>query len=249
MHASPMIVKGQVIGVLQAFHRSECPGDPEKIDFLDALAAQAAIAVSNARMFADLEKSNLELQLAYDATIEGWSLATDLRDKETEGHSLRVASVAIKLAELMGLAGKDIVHIRRGGLLHDIGKLAIPDSILFKPGPLTDEEWVLMRQHPVHAREMLQHISFLKRALPIPLYHHEKFDGSGYPNGLTGEQIPLPARIFAIVDVYDALSSDRPYRKAWPTERILEYLKQESGKHFDPQVVTAFLNNFEYLIN
>jgi HD-GYP domain-containing protein (c-di-GMP phosphodiesterase class II) len=106
-----------------------------------------------------------------------------------------------------------------------------------------------MRQHPVHAREMLQHISFLKRALPIPLYHHEKFDGSGYPNGLTGEQIPLPARIFAIVDVYDALSSDRPYRKAWPTERILEYLKQESGKHFDPQVVTAFLNNFEYLIN
>lgn len=248
VHAAPMIVKGQVIGVLQAFHRDICPRDPERIDFLEALAAQAAIAVSNARMFTDLEKSNLELQLAYDATIEGWSLATDLRDKETEGHSLRVASMAVRLAELMGVTGKDIVHIRRGGLLHDIGKLAIPDSILFKPGPLTDDEWILMRQHPIHAREMLQRIPFLKRALAIPLHHHEKFDGSGYPDGLKGDQIPLAARIFTLVDVWDALSSDRPYRKAWPTSQVLDYLRQESGKHFDPQVVKAFLDNYENLI-
>lgn len=248
MHAAPMMVKGQVIGVLQAFHRDICPHDYEKVDFLDALAAQAAIAVNNARMFSDLEKSNLELQLAYDATIEGWSLATDLRDKETEGHSLRVASLAVRLAELMGVSGKEIVHLRRGGLLHDIGKLAIPDSILFKPGPLDDDEWALMRLHPVRARDMLQRISFLKPALIIPLHHHEKYDGTGYPDGLSGEQIPLAARIFALIDVWDALTNDRPYRKAWTADQALAYIREQSGKHFDPQVVAVFLQHYERIV-
>ena len=179
--------------------------------------------------------------LAYDTTLEGWARALELRDQETEGHSKRVVELTLVLARALGIPNEERIHIRRGALLHDIGKMGIPDSILQKPGKLSDEEWGIMRQHPVHAFNLLAPIQFLKPALDIPYYHHEKWDGTGYPQGLKGKQIPLPARIFAIVDVYDALRSDRPYREAWSQEKIIEHLREQSGKHFDPEVVKAFL--------
>jgi putative nucleotidyltransferase with HDIG domain len=187
------------------------------------------------------EQQAKELILAYDATIEGWSHALDLRDKETEGHTQRVAQVTLRLARAMNVSEEQLVQIRRGALLHDIGKMGVPDDILHKAGFLTNEEWVIMRKHPVYAYEMLCPIPFLQHALDIPYSHHEKWDGSGYPHGLKGEEIPLAARIFAVVDVWDALRSDRPYRKSWPEERVREYIRTESGKHFDPRVVDAFL--------
>ncbi len=240
-YAVPLIAKGQVEGVLEIFHRSPMEPDQEWLGFLEALAGQAAIAVDNATLFDDLQHSNLELALAYDNTLEGWSRALDLRDKETEGHTRRVTEMTVKLARHMGMSAADLVHVRRGALLHDIGKMGIPDSILLKPGPLTPEEWEIMRLHPVYAYELLSPISFLKLALDIPYCHHEKWDGTGYPRGLKAEQIPLAARIFAIVDVWDALRSDRPYRKARPKEMVYMYIREQSGKHFDPQVVEAFL--------
>jgi putative nucleotidyltransferase with HDIG domain len=240
-YALPLIAKGKVVGVLEIFHRSLLDPDQEWLDFLETLAGQAAIAIDNATMFADLQKSNQELTLAYDATIEGWSRALDLRDKETEGHTQRVASMTLQLAQAMGVGEAEMGSIRYGALLHDIGKMGIPDQILLKPGPLTDEEWVLMRKHPVYAYEMLSPITYLKPALHIPYFHHEKWDGTGYPHGLKGEQIPLAARIFAIVDVWDALTSDRPYRKAWSQAEALVYICEQAGKHFDPQVAEAFI--------
>lgn len=179
--------------------------------------------------------------MAYDATIEGWSRALDLRDKETEGHTQRVAAMTIDLARALRISNAELVHIRRGALLHDIGKMGVPDAILHKPGPLTDEEWVIMRKHPKLAYDMLSPIEFLRPALHIPGSHHEKWDGTGYPRGLSGEQIPLAARIFAIVDVWDALNSDRPYRDAWPQDKTLEHIRSETGTHFDPHIVDVFL--------
>ncbi len=187
------------------------------------------------------EQRAQELILAYDATIEGWSHALDLRDKETQGHTQRVAQLTLRLAQAMNVSEVEMVQIRRGTLLHDIGKMGVPDDILHKPGFLTDEEWVVMRKHPTYAYEMLAPIPFLQRALDIPYCHHEKWDGSGYPHGLKGEEIPLSARIFAVVDVWDALRSDRPYRKSWPEDRVREYIRKESGRHFDPRMVEAFL--------
>ncbi len=239
----PLIVKGKVTGVLELFHRSIVERDQEWLDFLNALAGQAAIAIESAQLFNDLQRSNKELVLAYDGTIEGWSRAMDLRDEETEGHTKRVTSITLELAEKMGIDEAEMLYIRRGALLHDIGKLGVPDAILRKPGELTADEWKIMRKHPIFAYEMLSSIAYLKPALDIPYCHHEKWDGTGYPRGLEGEQIPLIARIFAVVDVYDALSSDRPYRKAWPREKILEYIKSLSGIHFDPQVVEVCLNS------
>ncbi len=182
-----------------------------------------------------------DLLQAYDATIEGWAYALDLKDEETEDHSQRVTKYTLQIARKMGIKDKELVHVKRGALLHDIGKMGIPDSILLKPGPLTDEEWKVMRKHPVYAYEMLSRIDYLRPAIDIPYCHHEKWDGSGYPRGLKGEKIPLPARIFTVVDVYDALTSDRPYRKAWSREEALEHIRKESGKHFDPEVVEVFL--------
>ncbi|MBU0510157.1 MAG: GAF domain-containing protein, partial [Chloroflexi bacterium] len=237
----PLIAKGVLKGVLEIFHRSTLSSDDEWLRFLHALASQAAIALDNAIMFADLQRSNLELSMAYNSTLEGWAKALELKDMETEGHSRRVTEITIRLASVMGIGGEALAHVRRGALLHDIGKMGIPDSILQKPGPLNDEEWVIMRQHPVYARDMLAPIAYLRRAIDIPYSHHEKWDGSGYPRGLRGEQIPLPARIFAIVDVWDALNSDRPYRDAWPKQKIIAHIQEQSGKHFDPRVVEAFL--------
>ncbi|MCL4506682.1 MAG: HD domain-containing protein, partial [Chloroflexi bacterium] len=236
-----LIIKDEVKGVLEIFQRGPLEMGNEWLSFLNALCAQAAIAIDNSDLFTNLQYSNQELSQAYESTLEGWARALELRDHETQGHTRRVASMSARLARAIGVAEEDIVHIRRGAILHDIGKMAIPDSILLKPGPLTEEEWRIMRLHPVHAYRMLSSITFLRRALDIPYSHHEKWDGSGYPLGLKGEDIPLWARIFAIVDVWDALLSDRPYHRAWNEPDVRAYLIEQSGRHFDPHIVTAFL--------
>jgi putative two-component system response regulator len=192
-----------------------------------------------------LHKAHQHLLEAYDATIAGWSHAMDLRDQETEGHSRRVTDLTLKLAKAFGITDAELTHIRHGALLHDMGKLGIPDSILQKPNTLTEQEWATMRKHPQFAYDMLYPIEYLRAALDIPLCHHEKWDGSGYPRGLKGEEIPVSARIFAVVDVWDALISDRPYRKAWKKEEAFEYIHKQSGKHFDPQIVDLFFKVIE----
>jgi len=193
----------------------------------------------------NLEQAHVELMAAYEATIAGWSHALDLRDRETEGHSQRVTQLTISLAEAFGLSQDEMTHIRRGALLHDIGKLGVPDGVLHKPGPLSEAEWVVMRQHPQQAYDMLLPIDYLHPALDIPRCHHEKYDGTGYPRGLKGEEIPLSARIFAVADVWDALTSDRPYRLAWDKEKALAYILEQSGKHFDPQAIKLFVKIIE----
>jgi HD-GYP domain-containing protein (c-di-GMP phosphodiesterase class II) len=237
----PLTAKGQVKGVLEIFHRAPLPPDPEWLNFLETLAVQAAIAIDNAELFAGLQRSNLELALAYDTTLEGWSRALELRDEETEGHTRRVTEMTLRLARAMGITDAELVHVRRGAFLHDMGKMGVPDHILLKPGKLSDDEWAIMRKHPAYAYEMLSPIVYLRPALDIPYCHHEKWDGTGYPRGLKGEQIPLAARIFAVVDVWDALRSDRPYRRAWPEDQVREYIREQAGKHFDPQVLAIFL--------
>ena len=239
-YAQPLIAKGLVVGVLEVFRRKPLPANRDWLDFLEALAGQAAIAIDNATLFGDLQKSNQDLNLAYDATIEGWGKALDLRDHETEGHSQRVTDLTLQLAARMGVEPAQMVHIRRGALLHDIGKMGVPDNVLLKPGPLSDDEWVIMRQHPVYAHDLLSPIRYLREALDIPYCHHEKWDGSGYPRQLKAEAIPLAARIFAVVDVWDALGSNRPYRPAWPDDSVRGYLRAQTGQHFDPAVVEAF---------
>lgn len=240
--AIPLVAKNEVKGVLEIFHRSLFKSDPEWLDFMEALASQAAIMIGYATLLDDLQRANIELNQAYDATLEGWSRALEARDRETSGHSQRVTETTLHLAKTMGFKESDLVDIRRGALLHDIGKLAIPDSILLKVGPLNEEERDLIQNHPTKAFEMLAPIAYLHPALDIPYSHHEKWDGTGYPRGLKGEEIPLSARIFAIVDVWDALTSNRPYRKAWSREEALAYIQDQAGKHFDPQVVDAFLS-------
>ncbi len=240
----PLTAKGQIQGVLEIFHRSSLDPDEEWMELVKAISTQAAIAIDNANLFKNLQRSNVELTLAYDTTLEGWAKALELRDEETEGHTRRVTAMTERLAREMGISEEEMVQVRRGALLHDIGKMGVPDSVLLKPGKLTEEEWVVMRQHPVHAYNFLSEIEYLRPALDIPYCHHEKWDGSGYPRGLKGEQIPLPARIFAVVDVWDALTSDRPYREAWEKERVLEYIREQSGTHFDPAVVEEFLSLF-----
>jgi putative nucleotidyltransferase with HDIG domain/PAS domain S-box-containing protein len=240
-HITPLIAKGNVKGVLEVFYRKPMEIDSDWSGFFETLADQTAIAIDNAQLFDGLQHSNIELAMAYDATIEGWSRALDLRDEETEGHTERVTEMTIKLARSMGIPDEELIHIRRGALLHDIGKMAIPDSILLKPGPLDEAEWEIMREHPAQAFRLLSPIVYLRLALDIPYCHHEHWDGSGYPRGLKGEKIPLAARLFAVVDVWDALQSVRPYREPWPVEKVLEYIRSESGTHFDPAAVKAFL--------
>ncbi len=243
--AVPLVAKGNVKCVLEIFHRTYFEPDQEWSDFLESLAMQAAIAIDNAALFDNLQHSNVELRMAYDTTLEGWSRALDMRDKETEGHSKRVTEMTLLLARALGINEADLVNIRRGAMLHDMGKMGIPDYILLKPGPLTDEEWEIMHRHPTLAFEMLSPIAYLRPALDIPYCHHEKWDGSGYPRGLKGEQIPIAARIFALVDVWDALRSERPYRPAWSDDKAKAHIKDQAGKHFDPQVVEVFLRTLE----
>ena len=241
----PLLVKGVLVGVLEVFHRSELNPDDEWVKYLELLAGQTAIAIDNIALFENLERSNTRLTQAYDATIEGWAQALELRDMETEGHSRRVVKITVALAKMLGISGSDLTHVRRGALLHDIGKMGVPDSILQKTGKLTKAEWDVMKSHPALAHDWLSSIEYLRPALDIPYCHHEKWDGTGYPQGLKGEQIPLAARIFTVVDHWDALRSDRPYRKAWSREKVLTYIKEQSGIYFDPEVVAAFLKYIE----
>lgn len=239
--SAPLIVKGNIIGVLELFHRSVVERDAEWLEFFETLAGQAAIAIDNAQMFNQLKKKNEELINAYDATIKGWSYALDLRDKETEGHSTRVTYLAVKMAKLLGINNGELEQIYRGAILHDIGKMGVPDYILHKPDKLTEQEFEIIKKHPEFSYQMISSISFLKPALDIPYCHHENWDGSGYPRGLKGEEIPLSARMFAIIDVYDALTSDRPYRKAWIKLAALDYIQEQSGIKFDPQLIPHFM--------
>jgi putative two-component system response regulator len=189
----------------------------------------------------EMDHMHNELLIAYDKTIEGWTRALDLRDKETEGHTKRVTEMAIQLARTAGFSEETLKHVWRGGMLHDVGKLGIPDAILLKPDKLTDAEWKIMRMHPVYAYEWLSHIEYLHPALDIPYCHHERWDGTGYPRGLKGEEIPLAARLFAIVDVWDALTSDRPYRKAVKPAEVVTYIRSQSGEYFEPGIVEMFV--------
>jgi len=240
--ALPITSKGDLKGLLEVFHHAPFAPSTEWLDFAETLAGQAAIAMDNIALFEGLERSNIELAVAYDTTLEGWSRALDLRDRETEGHSERVTDVTLRLARALGLDEAELAHVRRGALLHDIGKMGIPDSVLLKPDKLTPEEWEIMRRHPAYAYELLSPIAYLRPALDIPYCHHEKWDGTGYPRGLKGDQIPLAARIFAVVDVWDALCSDRPYRPAWPKDKVRAHIRSLAGSHFDRQVVAQFLN-------
>ncbi len=239
-YAVPLVAKASVKGILEIFHRGHLNPSSEWMSFLAALGKQAAIAIDNASLLEDLQRANRELARSYDITLEGWVRTLNLRDHETEYHSQRVTETTIQLAQAAGMEEIDLDSIRRGALLHDIGKMGVPDSILLKPGPLTVEEREVMRMHPIYAYELLSPISYLRPALDIPYCHHERWDGSGYPRGISGKQIPLAARLFAVVDVWDALSSDRPYRPAWEDEAIFDYIQQESGKHFDPEAVDLF---------
>lgn len=240
-HAVPLSMKGEVKGVLETFHRLPYQPDAEWPQFLESLAAETAIALNNAELLDKLQRNNLALELAYDATIEGWALALEMRDRQTENHTRRVAEQTLRLAQALGIRGDELKYIRYGALLHDIGKIGIPDSILNKTGPLNEQEWEKMRRHPDYSRQMLASIPFLSPAMVIPYSHHERWDGSGYPQKLTGLQIPLPARIFAVVDVWDALSFGRVYRDALPEDEVLAYLESEAGRLFDPDVVAAFV--------
>ncbi|MEK6751505.1 MAG: HD domain-containing phosphohydrolase [Chloroflexota bacterium] len=239
----PLSIKDQLIGVIYVDNRAHTGVfQQENFELISAFANQAALAIHNARLFDELQASKDELEIAYQATLEGWVRALDLRDKETEGHTRRVTALTQTLARGMGLKEDEIVHITRGALLHDIGKMAIPDGILLKPGKLSDDERALIQKHPMYAYEMLSPIKFLLPALDIPYCHHEKWDGTGYPRGLKGEDIPFAARIFAVVDVWDALVSDRPYRKGIQPSEVKKSIRELSGSHFDPRIVDAFLS-------
>jgi len=237
----PLLARGQAKGVLQFFPRAGHARDPDWQTFLQSLALQAAIGIDHVEMLENLKNTNRELASAYDETIKGWAQALELRDKETRGHAGRVTELTVRLASAVGLQGDALDHIRRGAFLHDIGKMAIPDSILGKTGQLSNDDWITMRQHPTIGYRMLSNIGYLKPALDVVLCHHEKWDGSGYPRGLRGEEIPLSARIFAVIDVWDALTNNRPYRLAWPDEEVRMYLRKETGKQFDPRIVDQFL--------
>lgn len=240
-HAVPLVAKGDTKGVLEIFHRESVTPNAEWLEFLEALAGQAAIAIDNVSMFEETSRANREVRDAYDAVIEGWARALALRDIETVGHTQRVTEMTVRLARRMNIPESQLIHVRRGAILHDIGKIGIPDEILLKSGPLTDEERQIMRKHPVYAYELITPIAYLKPAHHIPYYHHERWDGSGYPHGLVEEDIPKAARIFAVADVFDALTSDRPYRGAWAADDAIAYIRARAGKHFDPDVVDAFL--------
>lgn len=237
----PLMARDMVKGVLEIYHREPLNPDAEWLNYLNSYAAQAAIAMDNGQMLLDLHQTYDQLNLAYDATLEGWALALELRERETAQHTKRVQTLTLRLAREFGITGDALVQVRRGSLLHDIGKMGIPDHILLKPGPLNDDEWKIMRLHPEYAYNMLSPVDFLRPALEIPYCHHEKWDGSGYPRRLKGDEIPLAARLFAVVDVWDALLSDRPYRTAWSRERVVDYMRGESGRHFDPRVLQLFL--------
>jgi putative nucleotidyltransferase with HDIG domain len=238
----PLVLKNTatgtfILGTTQQVRRFT----PQEVDLCHVLAYQVSLAVDNAQLYQRAQQAIKEISQAYDATLEGWSRVLDLRDHVTEQHTHSVAELTVELAQRMNVPAGELGHIRRGALLHDIGKMGIPDEILQKPALLTEKETEIMRTHPEMAYRLLSPIAYLAPALDIPYCHHEKWDGSGYPRGLKGEEIPLAARLFAVVDVYDALIQERPYRKAWGKAEALQYIREQAGKHFDPEVVRAFL--------
>jgi HD-GYP domain-containing protein (c-di-GMP phosphodiesterase class II) len=241
----PLIAKGELIGVLELFHREKIKPGSEWLSFLETLARQAAIAIDNASLFQELQRSNLDLSRAYDATLESWAQVLEQIQFEIEGHTDRALKLTMRLASRLGIRGNEMTHVRRGALLHDVGKLGVPAEILRKPGPLTEEEWQVAKQHPVYAYRWLSSIQVLRPALDIPYCHHERWDGTGYPRQLGEGLIPLPARIFAVVDSWDMLTHDCAYRDAWSREKALEYIREQAGKRFDPRVVDAFLEQIE----
>lgn len=245
MYAVPLIAKGQVKGVLELFYRRHVEADPDWINFLEILARQAAVAVEDASLFNDMQRSLMELAVAYDAAIEGWSRVLHMRHNESEELTQTLASLTLDMARRMDIPEAEMAHLYRGVLLHDIGKLSIPDHILFKPGPLTDEERAVMQSHPIYAFDFLQSISYMRPAMNIPYCHHEKWDGSGYPRGLKGREIPLEARIFSVVNVWSILQNERPFRPAWDRERATRYIQERAGSDFDPAVVGTFLHLLE----
>lgn len=238
----PIRIQGEIIGVVNAESDQVNYFDETDEKLMEALASELATAMEKVNLYEQTQAANLELSRAYDETIEGWARALDLRDHETEGHSRRVTEITLKLANAFGITGMDLVHVRRGALLHDIGKVGVPDNILLKPGTLTPEEWQVMYRHPEYARQLLHPISFLRPAIDIPYCHHERWDGSGYPRKMQGEDIPLSARLFSIVDVWDALLADRPYRKGWLPADATKYILNHSHTAFDPRVVEAFFD-------
>jgi len=239
--AVPLISKEDVNGVLEIFQHSTLDFDDEKKSFLDVLASQAALAIDSIMLYENREKINIDLALAYDATIIGWVRALELRDHELVGHTERVVDLTVQLARKIGVSDNKLQDIKRGALLHDIGKMGVPDEILHKQSKLTSDEWDIMKRHPQNAYDLLLPIAYLRNSLDIPYCHHENWDGTGYPRGLKENEIPFAARIFAVVDAYDALATDRPYRSALKKDKILNYIQEQSGKRFDPQVVDAFI--------
>jgi putative nucleotidyltransferase with HDIG domain len=237
----PLLLKEEAIGAfIVATTDSPRRFTPTEIDLCYMLSFQVSLAIANSRLYQTAQRAIMDISHAYDATLAGWSRVLDMRDHVTDEHTHRVADLAVALARKMGVPEADIGHVRRGALLHDIGKMALPDSILQKTESLTEDEWKAMRTHPEKAYELLSHIEYLAPALNIPYCHHERWDGTGYPRELKGEEIPLVARLFAVVDAYDAITSDRPYRKSWSKETALQYIREQAGKHFCPLAVKAF---------
>lgn len=235
----PLIAKGQLHGVLSMFKRSGFEPDAVWMGFVETFARQAAGAIATA-LFESSLKTKLDAGPYEEGGIEEWSRAIDRATREIAGHSRRVAEFSVRLGRMIGMSDVQLLHMHQGALLHDIGKMGIADDVLLKPGPLTAEEWALMRHHPLYAYHMLAGVDYLQAALDIPYAHHEHWDGTGYPRGLAGEEIPLAARVFAVADVWDALCTDKPFRKAWTHSQAYELINQESGSHFDPAIVDAF---------
>ena len=247
--AIPLVTKGQIKGVLELFHDELLSSDLELRDFFESLAAQAAIAMDNSDLFLDLKRSNLEITHAYDAVIERWAFSVEERQHGNENHGRRTTETTMILARALDVNDAQLIHIRRGALLHDIGTISVPESVLNKPGAFTKEETQIIQRHPIEAQKLLSHIDFLAPAMDIPFYHHERWDGTGYPHGLLGEQIPLAARIFAVADVWDALTTDKIYRKKWPLDDAIQYIQKNSGTQFDPAVVSVFMRELPRILN
>jgi HD-GYP domain-containing protein (c-di-GMP phosphodiesterase class II) len=241
VYAVPLIARGKIKGVMELYFRNQFVADMEWQNFVETLARQAAVAIDDAHLFERLQQSYTELTVAYDTTIEGWARLLELRKFEPIGHTQHVSVMVVELARRLGVPDRELKHIYRGAILHDIGKLAIPEHILLKPGALTEEEVAIIRTHPVIARGLLKSIDYLRPAAVIPYAHHERWDGSGYPNGLIGEQIPFAARVFSVVDVWDALTRNQPYRPAWSEVEATSFVRSRAGSDFDPLVVDAFL--------
>ncbi|MCE1251932.1 MAG: PAS domain S-box protein [Anaerolineae bacterium] len=236
----PVVVKGHVRAVIETYFRKPFIVDDDWLSYLNTLASQAAIAIDNTEMFEGMQRSSIELTRAYEATIESWAHSLDIRCQENPMHTYQVTQMTVRLARRLGMGDEDIVHVRRGAILHDIGKTGIPDQILLKTGPLTPDEWKVMRHFPIIAYELISHVPYLLPAMDIPYSHHEHWDGSGYPLGLKKNAIPLAARIFAVVETWNVMRLDRPYRKAWMDDAVIEYIRDQSGARFDPAVVDEF---------